>query len=75
MLGVIARYFHLELGEASPPIQLANLDSRFAPVAIVGGIFLVLAMFGWALEPSTAPETDFDPPASGDSTKELAPLV
>jgi hypothetical protein len=34
-----------------------------------------LAMFGWALEPSTAPETDFDPPASEESTKELTPLV
>jgi len=43
-------------------------------VAIVGGAIVVLAMFGWSLEPSTAPDTDFDPPASGEGTKELAPL-
>jgi cytochrome c oxidase subunit 1 len=40
---------------------------------IVGAAILVLAMYGWALEPSTAPETDFDQqPPSGGSQLEVA---
>ncbi|MEI6742594.1 MAG: cytochrome c oxidase subunit I [bacterium] len=66
-------YWPIVLAACLPIIMIGVIYS--IPVAIVGGIFLVLAMFGWALEPSTAPETDFDPPASGESTKELAPLV
>jgi cytochrome c oxidase subunit I len=39
---------------------------------IVGAGILVLAMYGWALEPSTAPETDFDQqPPSGGSQLEV----
>ena len=44
-------------------------------LAIVGGLVILLAMFGWALEPSVADESDYDPPAdSGGTTKELATL-
>lgn len=47
-------------------------------ILMLGAAIVVLAMFGWALEPSVAPESDYDPPSdppSGDgSTKELAPL-
>jgi cytochrome c oxidase subunit I len=40
---------------------------------VVGAAILVLAMYGWALEPSTAPETDFDQtPPSGGSELEVA---
>ena len=40
---------------------------------VVGAAMLVGSVFGWALEPSTAPDSDFDPPADGGETsKELA---
>jgi cytochrome c oxidase subunit 1 len=43
-------------------------------LAVGGGLIILLAMFGWSLEPSVAPESDYDPPADGggESTKELA---
>jgi len=31
-------------------------------LSVVGAAVLVLAIFGWALEPSVAPDTDYDPP-------------
>ncbi|MEZ5216110.1 MAG: cytochrome c oxidase subunit I [Ilumatobacteraceae bacterium] len=40
----------------------------------VGGVIILLAMFGWSLEPSYAEPTDYDPPTDGGSTKELATL-
>ena len=52
-------------------------------LSIVGAFILLLAAFGWVLEPSVADETDYDPvnpddrqpPADGDnSKKELAPV-
>ena len=44
-------------------------------LAVVGGLVILLAMFGWALEPSVADESDYDPPADSDgTTKELATL-
>ena len=40
---------------------------------VVGAALAVGSMFGWALEPSTAPDSDFDPPADGsEPSKELA---
>jgi cytochrome c oxidase subunit 1 len=46
-------------------------------VAFVGAAIILLGLFGWALEPSTAEEADFDPPSAGSdgTTQELAPLV
>ena len=40
------------------------------PVAVVGGLIILLGMYGWALEPSTAPDDDIDPPTS--TSKEVA---
>jgi cytochrome c oxidase subunit 1 len=34
-------------------------------ISIVGAVLLVFAVFGWALEPSVAPESDYDPSATG----------
>ena len=34
-------------------------------ISIVGVVVLVTALFGWALEPSVAPESDYEPPAAG----------
>jgi cytochrome c oxidase subunit 1 len=39
---------------------------------VVGGAIAVLAMFGLALEPPTAPDSDLEPPEGGESSKELA---
>jgi len=41
-------------------------------LTVIGGAILLLAAYGWALEPSTAPESDYDPPEGGSPTKELA---
>jgi cytochrome c oxidase subunit 1 len=45
-------------------------------ILVAGAAIVVLAMFGWALEPSVAEETDYEPPSGtdGGSTKELAPV-
>ena len=42
------------------------------PIMIVGGLVVLLASFGWALEPSTAEEIDFASPSDGGHTKEIA---
>jgi cytochrome c oxidase subunit 1 len=39
---------------------------------VVGAAMAVGSMFGWALEPSTAPDTDFDPPSDNEASKEVA---
>ncbi|MEY2580937.1 MAG: cytochrome c oxidase subunit [Ilumatobacteraceae bacterium] len=42
-------------------------------LTVVGGAILLLGMFAWALEPSVADESDYDPPPQGgEPTKELA---
>ncbi len=40
----------------------------------VGAVIVLLSMFGWSLEPSYADDSDYDPPADGGTTKELATL-
>ena len=44
------------------------------PVMVVGGAIVLLASYGWVLEPSTAEEIDFDSPSGDGHTKEIAPL-
>ncbi len=47
----------------------------YTPLLIAAGAAIaILALFGWALEPPTAPESDFDPSSSdgGQPSKELA---
>ena len=42
---------------------------------VIGFALVILTMFGWAMEPSVADDSDYDPPADdGGSTKELATL-
>jgi cytochrome c oxidase subunit 1 len=44
-------------------------------LAVAGGVIVLLSMFAWALEPSVADDTDYDPPADGGGTnKELATI-
>jgi hypothetical protein len=37
------------------------------PVAIVGGVVMLYALYGWALEPSVAVDSDFEPSVDGAS--------
>jgi cytochrome c oxidase subunit 1 len=37
-------------------------------ITFVGGAIVLLGAFSWALEPSVAPESDYEPPAEGPST-------
>jgi hypothetical protein len=41
------------------------------PIMIAGAAVVLWASFGWGMEPSTADDSDFEPPAGGN-TKELA---
>jgi cytochrome c oxidase subunit 1 len=44
------------------------------PVMVVGAAVLLLAGFGWVLEPSVPDASEIDPPSTDGSTKEIAPL-
>ena len=39
---------------------------------VAGGAIALLAMYGWALEPHTASDEDYDPPSEGGTDLELA---
>jgi cytochrome c oxidase subunit 1 len=41
-------------------------------LTFVGGAIVLLAAFGWALEPSVAPESDYEPPTGDGPGTELA---
>ncbi|HAP78082.1 MAG TPA: cytochrome ubiquinol oxidase subunit I, partial [Acidimicrobiaceae bacterium] len=43
-------------------------------LTVVGAAIVLLASFGWAIEPSVADDSDYDPPAGGEPSKELATL-
>jgi cytochrome c oxidase subunit 1 len=57
-------YWPIVLAFALPIIGFGVIYNRL--IAVVGVVILLLAMFGWALEPGTAPETDFEPPLDDD---------
>jgi cytochrome c oxidase subunit 1 len=66
-------YWPIVLAVAFPIIGYGLIYNYL--LAMVGGLVIVLAMFGWALEPSVADESDYDPPADGGgATKELATI-
>ena len=63
-------YWPMVLAAALPIIALGLI---YAPlVAMVGGVIALLAMFGWALEPSVADESDFEPRPDDTPGAELA---
>ena len=75
-------YWPIILALSLPVAAYGLIFSRL--LAVFAALVLVLAMFGWALEPSVADDSDFDPPAdpssdpssdNGGPTKELASLV
>ena len=43
---------------------------------VLGAAVTILGLYGWALEPSVAPDSDYEPPTppEGGSTKELTPV-
>ena len=64
-------YWPMVLAIALPIMAYGIIYSKL--LAVAGGLILLLAMFGWALEPSVADDSDFDPPPQGgEPNKELA---
>ncbi len=63
-------YWPIVLAFSLPFIAYGVIFSRF--ISIVGVVILLLAMFGWAMEPSVAPDSDFDP-VPHPRTRALAP--
>lgn len=51
-------YWPIVLAFGLPVITFGLIYSHL--ISIVGGIIVLFAAFGWALEPSTAPESDFE---------------
>ncbi len=45
------------------------------PIAVFGGVIILFSAFGWALEPSTAKDTDFDQPAPNNGSSKEVTLV
>lgn len=66
-------YWPLILALGLPIIAYGIIFS--IPLAIFGGVIVLFAAFGWGLEPSTAKESDFDPPApTTGNSKEVVPV-
>jgi cytochrome c oxidase subunit I len=64
-------YWPIMVAIALPIMAYGVIYSHLLTVA--GGVILLLAIFAWALEPSVADESDYDPPPSdGEPSKELA---
>jgi cytochrome c oxidase subunit 1 len=57
-------YWPIVLAFALPLIGYGVIYNRL--IGIVGVGILILAMFGWAMEPSVAEESDFDPVPPAD---------
>ena len=51
-------YWPIVLAAAVPVITFGMIFSHL--IAVIGGVILLFAAFGWALEPSTAPDSDFE---------------
>ena len=67
-------YWPLILAIALPVTAYGVIYNKI--LIAVGATMIVLSMFGWALEPSMADDSDLEPPAPSDGpTKELAPIV
>ena len=69
-------YWPIVLAFSMPVLAYGIIYSTL--LIIVGAAIAILALFGWALEPPTAPEDDFDPPSptdGGEPSKELVTSV
>ena len=66
-------YWPIVLALAFPVIAYGVIFNLM--LSIVGAGILVIALFGWVLEPSVADDSDYDPPVEGSGpTKELASI-
>ena len=65
-------YWPIILALGLPLIAYGLIFARL--LAVFGAVVVLLAMFGWSMEPSVADESDYDPPVDGGPTKELATL-
>jgi cytochrome c oxidase subunit 1 len=64
-------YWPLVLAVSVPILAYGVIYTTW--LIVVGAAIAILGIFGWALEPADAEESDFDPPAPGEETsKELA---
>ena len=65
-------YWPIVLAFALPVMAYGVIYTTW--LIVLGAAIAIAAMFGWALEPADAEESDFDPPAPGGdaSSKELA---
>ena len=65
-------YWPILLALSLPVIGYGLIYNR--TLMAIGAVLVLLTMFGWAMEPATSPDEDFDPPESGDTqAKELVP--
>jgi cytochrome c oxidase subunit 1 len=55
-------YWPILLAAGLPVIAFGVIYS--IPIAIFGGVIVLFGCYGWSIEPSTAPDDDFDPPAT-----------
>ncbi len=64
-------YWPIVLAFALPVMAYGVIYTTW--LIVLGAAIAIAAMFGWALEPADAEESDFDPPApGGETSKELA---
>jgi len=63
-------YWPIVLALALPIIGFGVIFERL--IAVIGAVVLVLAIFGWALEPSVADESEYEPPEDDTPGTELA---
>jgi len=65
-------YWPIVVAATLPVIALGIIYGVYV-VSIVGALLMVFGIFGWAMEPGTAPQSDFDPPPvdDGEPTTEL----
>src|SRR4029077_2680057 len=63
-------YWPIVLAVALPIMAYGVIFSRW--LMLIGGAMVLLALFGWSLEPSVADDADFvEPPVDGEGPPEL----
>jgi cytochrome c oxidase subunit I len=58
-----ASYWPMVLAVSLPIMAYGVIYSHL--LTVIGGAILLMATFAWALEPSVADDSDYDPPAQG----------
>src|SRR5215204_573248 len=67
-------YWPLVVAFALPIIGVGIVFEKV--IAVVGAVILVLGLYGWALEPSVAPDSEYDAsPPDPESGSELTPVA